>query len=112
MTQPICVLSGLEIPKGKESREHYCCKHRFPQKIWNNKNNIFWAHYMLNAIKSNYLPCEWADMKYDLTYYALTHWRIKDDDRDFLQRAMDNWTIYQPDPCALCLAKCNQKERQ
>lgn len=81
-------------------------------RIWNNKNNIFWAHYLLNAVKGNYLPCEWEELKYGLTYYALGHWRIRDDDRDFLLRAMDNWAIYQPDPCALCLAKCNQKERQ
>lgn len=107
----ICILSGLEIPKDKASREHYCCKHRFPKKIWNNPKNIFWAHYMLNAIKSNYLPCEWAQMKFDLTYYALKNWRIKDDDREFLEHAIQNWEIYNPNPCELCLAKCNQKEK-
>lgn len=107
----ICVLSGLEIPKGKESIDHYCCKHRFPRRIWDNPRNKFPAHYMLNAIKSDYLPCEWHEMKYDLTYYALQHWRIKDDDREFIEQAIKNWEIWTPNPCDRCLARCNERSR-
>lgn len=105
----ICVLCNLEIPKGKESREHYLPKSRVPKCMWNNPKNIFDAHYMLNAIKSNYLPCEFFEIRYDLTNYALANWRIKQDDREFLEKALINWQTYNPNPCALCLAHCNKK---
>jgi len=107
----ICVLCGLEIPKGKESIDHYCCKHRFPRRIWDNPKNKVPAFYMLNAIKSDYLPCEFFEMKYDLTYNALKNWRIQEEDKEFLERALVNWKTYDIDPCALCLAKCNEKGR-
>lgn len=106
-----CILCGLEIPKGKESREHYVPKSRSPRRIWNNPKNLFWAHYMLNAVKSNYLPCEWEELKFELTFDAIQHWRLKEDDREFLKMAMDNWEIWKPNPCDKCLMKCNQKVR-
>ena len=107
----ICILSGLEIPKGKESREHYCCKHRFPKKIWNNKNNIFWAHTTLNGVKGDCLPCEFEELKYKLTYHALMNWNLQPEDRDFLRRAIENWEIYVINPCDLCIANCYSKGR-
>lgn len=64
---------------------------------------------MLNAIKADYLPCEFFDMKYDLTYYALQNWRIKDDDRKILHRSIENWSVYSPNPCDLCLAHCKER---
>lgn len=106
-----CILCDLEIPKGKESIEHYLAKSRVPMCIWNNPKNKFYAHYMLNAIKSNYLPCEFFEMRYDLTNYALANWRIKQDDREFLEKALISWQTYNPNPCALCLAKCNQRSK-
>lgn len=107
----ICVLCNLEIPKGKESREHYLPKSRVPKFIWNNPKNIFDAHYMLNAIKSNYLPCEFEEIKYDITYNAIINWRMPEEDRDFLKKALGNWEVWHRNPCELCLAKCNQRER-
>ena len=104
-----CILCDLEIPTGKESREHYLPKSRFPMRIWNNPKNIFYAHYMLNSIKSNYLPCEWEELKYELTYRAIMNWRIKEDDKEFLHRAIDNWQVWHRNPCELCLAKCSYK---
>lgn len=106
-----CILCDLEIPKGKESREHYLPKSRVPRRMWNNINNIFWAHYMLNAVKSNYLPCEFEELKFELTYQALKHWNIKEDDKDFLTQALNNWEVWHRNPCELCIAKCNYKER-
>lgn len=67
---------------------------------------------MLNAVKSNYLPCEWEEMKFDLTYHALMHWRIQEDDKEFLKAAIENWQVWHRNPCELCLAKCNTKERR
>ena len=37
----ICVLSGLVIPEGKFSREHYLAKSLCPYDIANMKENIF-----------------------------------------------------------------------
>lgn len=107
-----CILCDLEIPKGKESREHYIPRSRTSRHIWDNQRNIFWAHYMLNAVKSNYLPCEWEELKFELTYNAIQHWNIKEDDKDFLKAAMDNWEIWHRNPCELCIAKCNERSRQ
>ena len=108
-----CILCDLEIPKGKESVEHYCCKHRFPAHIWNNPKNKFWSFYLLNAIKSDYLPCEWAQLKINLTYNALKKWNIKqEEDKNFLMLAIQQWeTNWNKNPCDLCLAHCNNKER-
>ena len=107
-----CILCDLEIPAGKESREHYIPKSRTRRQIWNNPRNIFWAHYMLNAIKSNYLPCEFEESKFELTYYAILNWRMPNDDREFLRRAIANWEFYNPNPCKICIAKCNQRSKE
>ena len=105
-----CVLSGLEIPKGKESREHYCCKSRFPKYIWADKRNIFDAHYLLNNLKKNLLPCEWADEKFKLVYQALGYRCLQEDDRDFLRKTLDHWYDgWEIPPCQICLAKCKQR---
>lgn len=106
-----CILCDLEIPQGKANREHYLPKNRVPKYLWGNPNNIFWAHYMLNAIKSDYLPCEFWEMRYNLTYKAIRNWRMPEEDREFLKLAIDNWAIYDLDPCSLCLAKCNQRSK-
>lgn len=109
MDKIICVLSGLEIPKIKASREHYVPRSRVPKYIWNNPRNIFWTHYMLNAVKSNYLGCEWEDLKFALTYKAIKNWNLKSDDREFLINAMNNWEQYKTNPCDLCILKCKTK---
>ena len=106
-----CILCDLEIPTNKANREHYLPRSRVPKCMWNNPKNIFWAHYMLNAIKSNNLPCEWHEMKFDLTYNAILHWRMPEEDRAFLIQALANWEFYNPDPCKLCLAKCNERSK-
>lgn len=59
MTNPIYVLSNLEIPYEKANREHFVPRSRTIKRIWNDPRNIFWAHYLLNGIKGNFLPCEW-----------------------------------------------------
>jgi len=111
MAQKTCILCGLEIPPGKENREHFMPRSRTIKAIWNDPRNIFWAHYMLNAVKADYLPCEFFEMKYDLTYNAIKHWRMPPEDREFLARAIKNWDVWNPNPCALCLAKCHDKQK-
>lgn len=106
-----CILCDLEIPQGKASRDHYLPRSRVPKRLWNNPNNTFWVFYMLNAIKGDYLPCEFWNLKYGLTCNAINNWRMPDEDREFLKRAMDNWSVYDLDPCSLCLAKCKNRGR-
>lgn len=105
----ICVLSGLEIPKGKESREHWLPKSRFPKSVWNNPKNIYKSHYILNGIKGSCLPCEWQELKFKLTVHALQKWRLSPDDRVFLILAMHHWLVWEQNPCELCIAKCNER---
>lgn len=112
MIEPkICILSNLEIPEGKESREHYLPKNRTIKKLWNDPRNVFWAHYVLNSIKGDYLPCEWQELRWALTYNAIHKWRIQDDDKEFLRRAMRQWENgWSRNPCDLCLGKCKIRE--
>lgn len=108
----ICILSGLEIPKGKQNREHLVPKSRAPQRITCNPLNIFPAHKVINSIKSDLLPCEWDESKWDLCFRAVHNWHIKEDDKDFIRQAIINWEkCYQPNFCEICLLKCKQKQR-
>ena len=107
----LCVLSGLEIPKGKQNVEHYCPKSRVPKYIWNNPLNWFPAHKVVNCIKSNLMPCEWEEEKFDLTYYALYHWNIKQPDKKFLQQTLEHWEEWYRNPCELCLMQCKGKQK-
>lgn len=107
-----CILSGLEISKADVSREHLCPRHRVPKIIWNNPENVFNAHYLLNSIKSDFLPCEWNEEKYSLVEYALRKWKLQQSERDFLNKAVANWKAgYNPDWCSLCLLKCKTNQR-
>lgn len=108
----ICILSGLEIPKGKQNIEHLVPKSRVPKYIANNPYNLYPAHKVINCIKGNLLPCEFERTKYSLAYHALQSWHIKSDDREFIRRTIENWeTEYQPDWCSICLLKCKEKTR-
>ena len=108
----VCILSGLEIPKGKQNREHLCPKSRVPRFIWDNPANIFPAHKVVNSIKANLMPCEFEEVKYSLTYHALQAWKIKPDDREFLQRTLQNWEHnYHPNYCDICLIQCKQRTK-
>ena len=104
----ICVLSDLEIPYEKANKEHYIPKSRTSKRIWNDPRNIFNAHYMLNAIKGNFLPCEWEEAKFNLTYNALQKWKLEPDDKAFLNEAMEHWQVWHRNPCELCLFKCKE----
>lgn len=106
-----CVLSGLEIPKGKENHEHFVPKSRAPKCIWNDPRNIFWAHRLLNTLKANLLPCEWEQEKTHLALYALIYWNIKREDKRFLEKTLEHWDTWHKNPCELCLLKCKEKQK-
>ena len=107
-----CILSGLEIPKGKQNIEHLVPKSRVPKYIANNPYNLYPAHKVINCIKGNLLPCEFEERKFSLSYHALESWRMKSDDREFVRRTIENWEKnYQPDWCSICLLQCREKMR-
>ena len=105
----ICFLSGLEIPPGKYSKEHYVPISRAPRFITSNPANIFPAHRIINHIKQNFLPCEWEDKKWNLTYHALHDWNLKQADKYFVARTLQNWESYSINPCQYCLLHCGQQ---
>jgi hypothetical protein len=105
----ICFLSGLEIPDGKRTIEHYVPLSRAPRFITTNPQNKFPAHRIINAIKSDRLPCEWEETKWNLTYRALHYWKLKQEDSYFIVRALQNWESYVINPCEYCLLQCNKQ---
>ena len=110
MTQ--CILSGLEIRKGYMTKEHLVPKARAPKYITDNPANIFPADKIINNLKGAYLPCEFEEVKYSLTYHALEAWKLKTADREFLQRTLINWEHnYHPDFCNICLINCKNRQR-
>ena len=107
----ICFLSGLEIPPGKQNKEHYCPKSRVPQFIWQSPANIHPAHKVINAIKSDRMPCEWEETKWNLAHHALHAWNLKQDDAYFVARTLQNWEKYVINPCEYCLMHCKGNQR-
>ena len=107
----ICFLSGLEIPKGKLSREHYFPKSLIPRNLHFVKNNIFPAHKLINEIKGNILPCKWEQKKFDRVLFAIEHYDLRSADREFCRKTLENWEQYRIDPCVWCIMqnRCNQK---
>lgn len=96
----ICFLSGIEIPKGKYSREHYCPKSRLGSAAQNHYN-IYPAIKIFNHIKGNLMPCEWEEQKYDLIYHAYQNWHVKPEDRKLLRQALNG--MPKINPCEYCM---------
>lgn len=106
-----CILSGLEIPEGKGTKEHLVPKSRIPM-FAHTTGNIFPAHKVMNCMKGDLLPCEFEKLKYDLAIKALYDWHIKEPDREFIRKALANWYDgYSPDWCKICILNCNGKQR-
>lgn len=99
----ICFLSGIEIPKCKYSREHYCPKSRLGI-IAQHQYNIFPAIKIFNHIKGNLMPCEWEEQKYDLIYHAYKNWHIKPADKKLLRQALNG--MPKINACEYCI--CSQ----
>lgn len=107
----ICFLSGLEIPKGRLSREHYFPRSRIPYNFHYTIQNIFPAHKVINEIKSNLRPCDWEQKKFDRVYFAIEHYDLRSADREFCRKTLENWETYRINPCSWCIMqeKCNQR---
>jgi hypothetical protein len=107
----ICFLSGLEIPKGKNSREHYFPRSLIPQGFHTTRNNIFPAHKVINEIKGCLKPCVWEEKKFDRVFFAIEHYDIRSADREFCRKTLENWEQYRIDPCVWCIMNENCKRR-
>ena len=108
----ICFLSGLEIPKGKFSKDHWYPSSLIPRNFHPSKQNIFPAEKTLNAIKSNMLPCRWTEKKFDRVWFALQHYKLDPVDKSFLERTLDNWETYKIEPCVWCIMQKKCQGRQ
>ena len=103
MENEICILSGLVIPKGKLSKEHFLPKSVCPPEIYSLPDNIFPAIKCFNWVKGNLYPCEWMSQRYDLCFKALG-WNIRRDDKKLIKRALANG-MPEFNPCDLCVAR-------
>ena len=101
----ICFLSGLEIPKGQYSREHIVPQSKVPSYISSNPYNIAPAIKIFNCIKADRFLCEWEDKKFQLTYYALQHWNLKQTNKDIIMKALDRFATEKDslNPCQHCI---------
>lgn len=101
----ICFLSGLEIPKGQYSREHIVPQSKVPFYISSNPYNIAPAIKIFNCIKADRFLCEWEDKKFQLTYYALQHWNLKQTNKDIIMKALDRFATEKDslNPCQHCI---------
>jgi hypothetical protein len=100
-----CFLSGLEIPFGKVSKDHYFPKHLLPEKIYSLPENIVCACKILNNIKGDLPPCIWEEQKYKLTLRAIKVYNISNQNKKFLKMALENWNTYKINPCNYCIAR-------
>ncbi|MBO7715665.1 MAG: hypothetical protein J6S85_19035 [Methanobrevibacter sp.] len=108
----ICFLSGLEIPKGKYSVEHLVAKYWIPSYLANLPSNKYPAIKIINSIKDIKMPCEWFDMRYDLTYHAYLKWHLKQSDKQVIIQALDRFATEKDtlNPCQHCILSTAAKE--
>ena len=100
----ICFLSGLEIPKGRYSREHIAPRSKVPMYIASHPYNIAPAIKIINVIKADRFLCEWEDQKYELCYHAVQKWNLKQVDKDIIIQALEKFKTEEPmNPCEHCV---------
>lgn len=97
----ICFLSGIEIPKGKFSMEHFAPRSRLPEQIAQHPYNIYPAIKIFNFIKGNRMPCVWERDKYHLVLHAYYNWNIKPSDKQLLRKALNG--MPKINPCEYCI---------
>lgn len=105
-------MSGLEIPKGKYSVDHYVAKYWLPPKLYSLEQNKVPSIKIINCIKGIKMPCEWEDQKYDLCSYALENYNLNKSDRNIIINALDRFATEKDklNPCQHCLLSSTAKE--
>ena len=101
----ICVLSGLEIPKGMYSREHIAPRSKIPLYVASIPYNIAPAIKIFNCIKADKFLCQWEDKKTELCYNALRNWNLKQASKDVIIEALDRFATEKDslNPCQRCI---------
>lgn len=102
----VCCISGIVIENPRDySIDHWCPKSRISHHLSHNPYNMRPALKIMNAIKANLMPCEWHDVRYERTLYAIQNWNISTHNRELAQRALDNFArgIPADNPCDYCI---------
>lgn len=107
-----CFLSGLKIPKGKNSKEHVVPKSKAPYYVVSQEYNIQPAIKIINHIKADLFLCEWEDNKITLCLNALYNYKLKSSDRNVIIKALDRFATEKEPliPCQRCLLSEQAKE--
>lgn len=99
----ICILSGLEIPRGHESIEHFMPRFYLPARIANDPDNLYLAIRILNSLKGALRPCEWIDQRYDICYHAYHKYNLRQANKQIVRQALNGMAII--NPCQYCIAR-------
>lgn len=98
----VCFLSGLEIPKGQYSVEHFAPRSRIPKTIAQQSYNLYPAIKVINFAKGNLMPCEWMEQRQYRLEYAYENWKLKPIDRQIIRKALDKG-LPEINPCEYCI---------
>lgn len=104
----ICCLSGMEIPPGKNSKEHIYPRMYGPQWLVTQPYNIAPAIKIFNQMKAARCMKQWEAQKYHLCTIALK-WNIRNDDKALIRRALDGEMIDRDNPCEICPANIHKQ---
>lgn len=107
-----CILSGLDIPDGKYSVDHFVAKFWLPRFLYNLPENKKPAIRIMNNIKGVKFPCEWYDTRYELCYIALQKWNLKSSDKNIIIEALDRFATEKDtlNPCQHCVLSSKARE--
>lgn len=102
----LCFLSGLEIPRGQYSVEHIVPRFWLPSRYYSLKENKAPAIKVINNIKGIHMPCEWFDMRYELTYHAYNNWKLKRPEKEVVYKALKRFEKSEEiNPCQYCILR-------
>lgn len=115
----ICGLTGLEIPEGEFSIDHYVAKYWLPSNIANLPQNKIPAMKIINTVKGIMFPCEWAENRYYACYNAALNWKLKPKQLAILSNAVILFKDMPiENPCTKCIlrqdkykALCEENEK-
>ena len=98
----VCFLSGIEIPKGQASIEHFAPRSRIPKAIAQQSYNLYPAIKVINFAKGDLMPCEWFAQREYRLQYAYKNWKLKAIDKKIIQKALKSG-LPQMNPCEYCI---------
>ena len=110
--EKICFLSGLEIPQGEFSTDHFVAKFWLPPNLYNIKENKVPAIKIMNFIKNVYMPCEWYDRRYEFCEHALLNWNLNQKRKNIIIKALDRFATEKESlvPCQRCILSSKAME--